>query len=311
MERQIMMNNNSRISVAVATFNGAPYIASQLDSILAQDLPAEEIIVCDDLSTDETTNILRDYERRSLIKLYVNEQRLGIINNFKRAVSCCKQGNYIAFSDQDDIWLPEKLGENIASLRPIDDGKTPALTFSDLTLVNDQLETIHPSFWRVLDINPDKEDISSLLFGNIVTGCTVMMNQEMRQLFCDMPDDPLVTMHDAWLGLIAYTWGRHAHVNKPLVRYRQHGRNATFATNRQDTLLTRVQRSIAQILNNDAYLTKEINQARTFRDTYASRISPEHLQVINDFIELGKRSFIRKKYSSILARRYRYLNKKK
>lgn len=296
-----------KISVVMATYNGGAYVQQQVESILAQHLPPDELIVCDDLSTDDTITILKQYEQKGLLRLVVNEQRLGIIRNFQKAAGLCKPDNYIAFSDQDDVWLTEKLKENAASLKSIDDGETPALTFSDVSLVNNQLVVTQPSFWKVLNITPARESISTLLFGNIITGCTVMINPAMRALFCAMPADNRVAMHDAWLGLIAFTFGRYKFIEKPLVLYRQHGANATYETNQEQTVMNRMRQAIGQFVDNSAYLKKEIEQAELFKETYGSRLTPEHSRVIDDFIRLGCASFLRKKYSSILARRYRYL----
>ena len=97
------------VSVVMATYNGEKYIREQLDSIINQTYPIHEIIIQDDCSTDGTVAIIEEYvTRHANIKLFVNEQNLGFNENFKTAVMRAT-GEYIAISDQDDVWFPEKI----------------------------------------------------------------------------------------------------------------------------------------------------------------------------------------------------------
>lgn len=97
------------ISVALATYNGVLFLREQLDSILNQTLQAAEIIVCDDCSTDGTWLVLREYaEKYACFKIFQNDENIGFMRNFEKAMRLCS-GDYIALSDQDDIWLPDHL----------------------------------------------------------------------------------------------------------------------------------------------------------------------------------------------------------
>ena len=108
------------VSIAMATYNGAKYLREQLDSICAQTINDYELIVCDDCSTDDTYAILKEYALKDArIRVYKNEVNLGFKKNFEKAISLCK-GEYIALSDQDDIWynnhleiLLNNIGDNI------------------------------------------------------------------------------------------------------------------------------------------------------------------------------------------------------
>ena len=99
---------SDRISIAMATFNGEKYLREQLDSIYSQTLLPYEIVAADDCSTDRTTEILEEYRIKKGLKYLVNEHNIGVVKNFEKAISLC-QGDYVALSDQDDIWFPEKL----------------------------------------------------------------------------------------------------------------------------------------------------------------------------------------------------------
>lgn len=98
------------ISVALCTYNGEKYLEEQIQSILNQSLPVDEIVVCDDGSTDSTLNILNIIAKQSSIKFTIieNEQRLNVVKNFEKAISKC-EGDYIFLSDQDDIWHKNKV----------------------------------------------------------------------------------------------------------------------------------------------------------------------------------------------------------
>ena len=136
------------VSVVMCTYNGAKHIREQLDSIISQTYPLHEIIIQDDCSTDDTVDIIREYAQKNpVIKLYVNEHNLGYNNNFKDAVMKTT-GNYVAISDQDDIWFPEKIEKQVkaigdcvlcfsADLRGVDrtDGQYDYRSFSQLSVL--------------------------------------------------------------------------------------------------------------------------------------------------------------------------------
>jgi glycosyltransferase involved in cell wall biosynthesis len=100
----------TQISVAMGTYNGEEHIIEQLDSLAKQTVLPCELVVCDDCSKDKTVNILRYFAASApfQVRIYVNESNLGFSDNFLKAASLCK-GDWIAFCDQDDVWLPIKL----------------------------------------------------------------------------------------------------------------------------------------------------------------------------------------------------------
>lgn len=111
-----MTKDNNTISVALCTYNGEKYLAAQLDSILSQTYPIYEIVIVDDRSTDGTMDIVRSYaEKYPIIKYSVNEQNLGYLQNFSLAISKTI-GQYVALSDQDDIWSKDHLDKLISGI---------------------------------------------------------------------------------------------------------------------------------------------------------------------------------------------------
>jgi glycosyltransferase involved in cell wall biosynthesis len=295
----------TKISVAIATYNGAKYITHQIESLLNQTLRPHEIIVCDDRSNDGTIEILRRYEMQGKIKLSINEQPLGVIDNFKKAVSLCNFENFIALCDQDDIWEVDKLEIEVTELIKIHQKGVPVAVFSDLTLVDDKLNVIETSFIRTLNINPEKETLRTILYGNFITGCTMVFNPEMREYFLQI-DSKYAHMHDAWIGLVSFTFGRWKYIPLQLVKYRQHGNNVTYATNKPQGFLVKIVNIFKEAFSKSQFLEKYITMSQGFLNAYRHKLSNDHVKEIEQFIALGHKPFFIKKINSIMARAYRY-----
>lgn len=116
-----MVYDHPKISVVLSSFNGAQFIEAQIISIIEQTLKPDEIIVCDDGSTDDTIDLLKKFEASNQIKLVLNKSNLGILANFKLGASLANPNNYIAFSDQDDIWLPIKLATSFDAMLKLEE----------------------------------------------------------------------------------------------------------------------------------------------------------------------------------------------
>jgi glycosyltransferase involved in cell wall biosynthesis len=127
------------VSVCVATYNGSKYIKEQLDSILIQLTENDEIIVSDDCSTDNTLEIIREYQDER-IKIIINNGLKGHTYNFENAIKNAS-GDYIFFSDQDDVWLPGKV-EKLLSLL-----ENYSAVFSDAIVVDENLNPLYNSFF--------------------------------------------------------------------------------------------------------------------------------------------------------------------
>jgi glycosyltransferase involved in cell wall biosynthesis len=285
---------NCRVSVALATYNGAKYLRPQLDSIINQTLKPYEIIVSDDHSTDETLNILQSYQDKGLIKFYLNESK-GVVTNFKNAVARCATGNYIALSDQDDIWMPMKLEISFTALNKIESEKLPAIAFSDLFVVDESNNLLNKSFFKeIVYADPTNERLESLIFSNKVIGCTIMFNEFMRQYFDDMPDD--VCMHDYWLALISFTFGKHYYIAEPLIRYRRHLNNVTNAGN---SVWGKIKKELTDyLLNKKIQLDEHIQTVELFYHRYNHLLDNHQRDIMQKFIKLRKSTTVIKRLNS-------------
>lgn len=292
-----MQTNNLRpISVVMATYNGAKYLEEQIESILSQSLLPAEIIVCDDCSNDGTLNILENYQHRGLLKYYVNEKRLGVVDNFIKAIGFAQQDNYIALSDQDDIWMPNKLEIQALALSGLEQSQvnqgSPCIIYSDLILVDSEKNTLNISFWNELNHDVHEHCLHTLLFGNFVTGCTVMFNSATKKYLSQVPNHIL---HDVWLAFIGNTFGKIISVKTPLVYYRQHNENANYQVgNRKKTKWQERFKRLKKIFTNKAYLEAEYEIAGQFLTQYKSEINASQQKIINRFLETKNGSYLRK-----------------
>ena len=107
-----------KTSVALCTYNGEKFLKEQLDSILNQTVKVDEIVVCDDGSTDATVSILNSYKEAfpSIFRVYQNEKNLRSVKNFEKAISLC-ENEIIFLCDQDDVWKPEKVSVFLEKFR--------------------------------------------------------------------------------------------------------------------------------------------------------------------------------------------------
>jgi glycosyltransferase involved in cell wall biosynthesis len=222
---------NKQVSIALCTYNGEKYILEQLDSILNQTYKPIEIIIVDDCSSDNTVQIIQEYQQKySLIKLYCNSFNLGIVKSFNRALSLCG-GDYVALSDQDDIWFPNKIEELINNIGD------NLLIHSDSILIDNSMNIISPSHFLSAKKFKDKSHFIDYLISNNVTGCTVMVSKQLLTLALPIPENFYI--HDHYLALIASFYGKLKFLDKPLLYYRQHSQNTigAYRTNFEEFLL--------------------------------------------------------------------------
>jgi glycosyltransferase involved in cell wall biosynthesis len=213
-----------RVSVALCTYNGERFLADQLASVRAQDRLPDEVVACDDGSSDRTVALLRAFaaEAPFRVRVEVNPTRLGSSDNFARAISLCT-GDLIALADQDDVWLPQKLSTLEATLAA-DTGA--GFAFSDAEVVDEGLRPLGYTLWRAIRFGRAEqrrfaagEGFACLLRRYRVTGATLMLRAALRELFLPVPPG---WVHDAWIGLVLSAVGRGVPVPTPLIRYRQH-----------------------------------------------------------------------------------------
>jgi glycosyltransferase involved in cell wall biosynthesis len=221
------------VQVLLATYNGERFLREQIDSILAQTLPGVSILARDDGSQDGTVDILREYAQRfpERFQIVPTGSPAGSAKGNFLALMQESTAAYVAFADQDDVWMPEKLELQMAAIRSLErqyGAESPLLVFCNLRVVDDQLALLAPSFWALRNLEPRNIfRLERLLMENVVTGCTALINAPLVRLARSMPED--VPMHDWWVALLACVFGHAAILRRPLLLYRQHANNVIGA----------------------------------------------------------------------------------
>lgn len=202
------------ISVCLASYNGEKYISQQLESILVQLSSFDEIVVSDDSSTDRTVEIIKSFND-SRIKLLENNNFKSPIFNFENALKHVA-GDYIFLSDQDDIWIPNKINIMMKYLLDFD------LVVSDATLIDADGHVIRESFY---DKYRSGVGVIKNIYSNTYLGCTMALNKKLLEIALPFPLD--IPMHDMWLGLIAECFGKTKFIDNKLIYYRRHTETIT------------------------------------------------------------------------------------
>lgn len=212
------------ISVAMCTYNGERFLKEQLESIFSQTCPPDEIIICDDCSKDHTVQLAYSLLAKWNGKWQIvqNKRNLGFRKNFEQAIQLC-QGDVIFLSDQDDVWMPEKIE---TMMRVFKKYPNVILAFHDAELVDRNLTRLAPSFWDILEFNPEyfcRSNYCQLLGYNVVQGSACAFRKELVNYACPFPEEAI---HDEWLALAALSIGEIYPIADKLLKYRQWGKNA-------------------------------------------------------------------------------------
>ena len=207
---------SKRISVCIATYNGAKYIQQQIKSILLQLGDNDEVIVSDDSSTDNTLEIIRAFND-SRIKVIINRGTNGYTGNFENALRAAS-GEIIFLSDQDDVWKSNKVEVMLTALEKFD------FVVSDAELVDENLITLANS-------NFERMGVSSGLFSNLIRcrylGCCYAFKSKLLKIALPIPSNHIYCPHDYWLSLVAESMFSVCLVKEPLIYYRRHSSNVS------------------------------------------------------------------------------------
>lgn len=205
------------ISVCIATYNGEKYIRDQIDSILPQLSPDDEIVISDDGSSDDTLNIIRGMGA-PLIRIFENTGQHGYTPNFENAIRHAK-GDFIFICDQDDIWQPDKIQTMGSKLQRYD------LVISDAIVVNeDATETIVDSFYAM---RKSKPGFWHNLYRFTYLGCCIAFRREILTRALPFPPNHAYCTHDNWLSLVGMAFYHTTIINDKLIKYRRHEGNTS------------------------------------------------------------------------------------
>lgn len=221
-----MQTSRLKISIALCTYNGERFLKEQLESYAAQTRLPDEVVVCDDASADQTISILEEWKKSAPfdMKIVRNETNIGFASNFSKALSLCS-GDVIFLSDQDDVWLPEKLEKMTDALE-----KSPeaSVVYCDGGCISETGKNLNVLRWKFGEswlMNCEPSFISPLVTKmKAVVGCCIAMRRNFLNIIIPVPN---ALNHDVWIYYLTATVPKYIYLNETLILCRLHGRNAS------------------------------------------------------------------------------------
>ena len=293
--------NDEKVDILLATYNGEKYLEELINSIVNQTYSNWYLIIRDDGSNDNTINIITDYCEKYPDKITIvkdSYKNLGVIKNFSALINY-SQSKYIMFSDQDDIWLPNKIELSINKIKSYDN-TYPLLIHTDLKVVDENLNIISDSFWKYKNINPkDGLQLGNSLCQNSVTGCTVIINKALKELITSIPEQ--VIMHDWWISIVALIFGKVYYITETTILYRQHSNN-TLGAGINFSFLSKLlivlnANKLAKYIDKVKTMDKlSQNQAKYIIERFDSKIRPDRLKVLSEYSNLSENNFLSRKF---------------
>lgn len=263
------------VTVLLSTFNGSAFLRQQLDSLYSQTYPNIRILARDDGSSDTTPRILELERSAGRIELLGNNTNLGAAQSFFTLLqhAAATDTDFVAFCDQDDVWLPEKLACAVSALSAIPNERA-AMYCSRLEIVEADL--------RHLGVTPAPRQIGfgNALVESITIGCSLVLNRKALELVSrNLPNKVLI--HDWWCYLVLSCFGEIVFDDRAPVKYRQHGNNAFGAAS---GTLNRLGRNLRRFGWGDGRHWQS-EQAAFFMTTFGDSIPPLQRGILDQFVE--------------------------
>lgn len=206
------------VSVVMAVYNGGRYLAQQVESILEQLTPEDELLILDDASRDDSLAVARAFDAPQ-VRIVANPTNLGVLKTFELGMRLARHG-IIFLSDQDDVWLP---GRREAFIEAFGRDPRVLIVVSDAKVVDSNLQLVAESFQATR--GGFKGDVFTTIWKNRYMGCAMALRRELLQHALPIP--ATVPMHDMWLGAISQVIGRTVYLPRAYLLHRRHGANAS------------------------------------------------------------------------------------
>lgn len=261
---------DKKVVILLSTYNGEKYIKEQIDSILNQTYSNIQLIVRDDGSCDNTISILKQYEAKKKLILYVGKNK-GFVNSFFELLKK-EDSNYYAFADQDDIWKQDKIERAIEALEK-ENPNIPLLYCSNYTIC-DNNGNIKGKHRRVKNIS-----FENSLVECIAPGMTMVINKKASELILSKKYDECY-YHDWWMYMVCVSFGKVIYDNYESVIYRRH--NNVETKKEQNWFKIQIWR-VKQIFSNN-YFKKVKKQIKSFYNEYEEQLQDEQIKIIKLFI---------------------------
>lgn len=272
------------VTILMATCNGEKYISEQIESILDQTYDKWKLIIQDDCSIDKTTEIVHKYiikypEKITFIQL---KKPSGSAKGNFFSILKYADTQYTMTCDQDDYWLPDKIAVTLDKMHELErefGNAIPILVHTDLRVIDEKLNTISDSLFTLQKLDNSKNQMNHLLVQNIVTGCTIMINQPLLAMLYEVPQQAI--MHDWWFALVASAFGELGFISTPTILYRQHTNNEVGAKNAGS--LSYILHQMLSSKKTESVLKKTYDQARNFLQLYGDRLNATQYELVREY----------------------------
>ncbi|MDD3192698.1 MAG: glycosyltransferase family 2 protein [Oscillospiraceae bacterium] len=295
------------ISILMASYNGASYIAAQIESVLGQTCRDFTLYICDDCSDDGTWEIVQSYAQShpGQVVALQNRQNSGSAKHNFFQMMLAYRDDYVMLCDQDDVWLPEKVEVTLAAMQKAEAAhhcETPILVHTDLTVVDGALHVLDRSYRHAVNGNWQRTALHYELAQNTVTGCTVMYNRALGDLIREEPS--FFVMHDWWLALAASALGRIVLLDRATMLYRQHGDNSVGAK-----FVRSPRYLLRRLLDVEGYqkeLAETFLQSESFYNMFRDRLSSGQQKLTVGYGRLSETGWLGRRLFQLRNRTVKY-----
>lgn len=268
---------NREVAVLMTTFNGEEYVVEQIKSIQRQTYTDWRLYIRDDGSSDDTVLLINEIAMSDPRIIFVSDTfgNIGVKAGYLLLLSVV-EAKYYFFSDQDDVWLPQKLKRMLTEFTN-GINSVPMLVHTNLTTVDKNLNVLNKQFY------PDTglDDLNIILSSNSVTGCTAAINESLKEKMIDDTADMMV-MHDWWFALCAVTFGKIQYIKEPMILYRQHDDNQVGT----DTTVFKKLHRIIDVKPETDRLKASFAQAKMLLEKHGAEMMPDTRQIVSDYCNL-------------------------
>jgi glycosyltransferase involved in cell wall biosynthesis len=202
----------------MAVYNGERFLTGQVNSVLNDLMPGDELVVIDDGSVDSSLSLLKAMGSPD-IRIYRNSANLGVIASFERGLKLAVN-DIVFLCDQDDIWLA---GKRATVVKSFEEDSSVSLVLSDAEVIDEAGNVTNSSFMR--SRGGFASGVFSTIWRNRYLGCAMAMRRSV--LVKAIPVPSYVPMHDMWFGLVGKLIGKVVYIPSPLIQYRRHGCNVS------------------------------------------------------------------------------------
>lgn len=299
------------IDILLPTYNGSKYIRVLLDSLLAQTHTNWHLYVRDDFSKDNTIEIVKEYIANHPNKITLIDnggKNIGINKGFSTLLKI-STAPYACFCDQDDKWMEDKLEVSLDAMLKLEKKlpNKPCLVYSNLCMVDDELNVIAESRWKADFIKPHYLSLAKLLIQNPINGCVMIMNKRLVEVA--QPIHPDALWFDHWVALVAAAAGKVEFIDRTTIYYRIHefnasrGENRVTRTDEEDQLTRKLSNK-----NFKEYYKQLENQAVAVEDRIKEHgyDSKKSLTVLSDFLSIKKVNPFKRRWILLKHRMFKH-----